>query len=200
MIFFKGLVFGMTLAIAIGPIAVLIVDYAVQGGLRMGLGSALGAAGGDFTYALVALTTGASILPLLTSHDGRIQEGADLVLVGFGLWMIWSARHGRAGNPAGTNASLQSVAGAFRTTYALTVVNPLTIVAFMAFVPQLGKSTGANALVAALGLFTGSVVIQVGIALGGAMLKRLMSPSGVRALNIVSGGGIIAFGCIDLLR
>jgi hypothetical protein len=40
----------------------------------------------------------------------------------------------------------------------------------------------------------------VGIALGGAMLKRLMSPRGVRALNIVSGGGIIAFGCIDLLR
>lgn len=190
----------MTLAIAIGPIAVLIVDYAAQGGLRMGLGSALGAASGDLTYALGALTTGAKVLPFLTAHGDGIQEGADLVLMGFGLWMIWSARQKQAVDPVNTNASRESAAAAFRTTYTLTVVNPLTIVAFMAFVPQLGNSTAATALAAALGLFTGSAMIQMGIALGGAMLKRLMSPRGVRALNIASGGGIFAFGCIDLLR
>jgi threonine/homoserine/homoserine lactone efflux protein len=200
MIFFKALIFGMTLAIAIGPIAVLIIDHAARGGVRTGLGSAFGAASGDLTYALVAFTAGPNVLPILTPHGDKIQKGADLVLMVFGLWMIWSARQERTVDPANTNASHQSVAGAFRTTYALTVLNPLTIVAFMAFVPQLGQDNGATAFAAVLGLFTGSALIQVGIALGGVMLKHLMSPKGVRALNIASAIGIIAFGCIDLLH
>ena len=200
MIFFKGLVFGMTLAIAIGPIAVLIMGYAARGGLRMGLSSALGAASGDLTYALVALTTGASVLSILTPHGRQVQKGADLVLMGFGLWMMWSARREHSLDSVTTNTPLRSVAGAFRTTYALTVVNPLTIVAFMAFVPQLGTGAGVTVPMAVLGLFTGSLLIQVGIAFGGAMLKHLMAPRGVRALNLMSAAGIIAFGCIDLLR
>lgn len=200
MIFFQGLVFGMTLAIAVGPIALLIVDHAAQGGLRVGLGSAFGAATGDLTFALVALTMGASVLPALAAHRDRIQHGADLVLVGFGLWMIWSARRVRRPDLADASAPRRSVADAFRTIYLLTVVNPLTIVAFMAFVPQLRAGSATDAAMAALGLFAGSAVIQAGLALGGAMLQRLMSPHRVRTLNVLSAAGIIAFACVDLAR
>lgn len=200
MIFFKALVFGATLAIAIGPIALLIIDHAARGGLRMGLSSALGAASGDLTYALVALTAGARVLSVLMQQSARIQVGADLVLIVFGLWMAWSARHGLTVVSTESNVSVASTASAFRTTYGLTVINPLTVVAFMAFAPQLGMSSGSTALAAAAGLFVGSLLIQVGIALGGTVLKHVMSPRGVRALNVVSAGGIVAFGFIDLLR
>lgn len=199
MIFFRALVFGATLAIAIGPIALLIIERATRGGLRMGLSSALGAASGDLTYALVALTAGARVLPVLRQQSARIQVGADLVLIVFGVWMAWSARHGLTVDAIEANSAAASTTKAFRTTYALTVINPLTVVAFMAFVPQLGVSSGSAALVAAAGLFVGSLLIQVGIALGGTALKHVMSSRGVRALNVVSAGGIVAFGLIDLL-
>lgn len=200
MIFFKALAFGATLAIAIGPIALLIMDHAARGGLRMGLSSALGAATGDLTYALVALTVGARVLPVLIQQRARIQVGADLVLIVVGVWMAWSARRELTVGATTSNASAASIARAFRTTYALTVINPLTVVAFMAFTPQLGMSSDASALVAAAGLFVGSLLIQVGVALGGTILQHVMSSRGVRALNVVSACGIVAFGFINLLR
>ena len=43
-------------------------------------------------------------------------------------------------------------------------------------------------------------MIQAGLALGGAMLQRLMSPHRVRTLNVLSAAGIIAFACVDLAR
>ena len=199
MIFVKALVFGATLAIAIGPIALLIVHHAARGGLRAGLGSAIGAASADLTYAVVALTAGARLLPALEANSARIQVGADLILIVFGLWMAWSARRGLTVDAVESDASAASTAGAFRTTYALTVVNPLTVVAFMAFVPQLGMRSGSTGLVAAAGLFVGSLLIQVGIALGGTVLKHVLSSRGIRALNVLSAGGIVAFGFIDLL-
>lgn len=165
----------------------------------MGLSSALGAASGDLTYALVALTAGARLVPVLTQQSARIQAGADLVLIAFGVWMAWSARRGQTVDSMECNASAASLTRAFRTTYALTVINPLTVVAFMAFAPQLGMNSGSTALVAAAGLFVGSLMIQVAIALGGTVLKDVMSPRGVRALNVLSAGGVIAFGFIDLL-
>lgn len=200
MIFFKALVFGATLAIAIGPIALLIIDQAARGGLRTGLGSALGAASGDLTYALVALTAGARLLPVLTQQSARIQTGADVVLIAFGIWMAWSARRELTVGAMELSASAAPATSAFRTTYALTVVNPLTVVAFMAFAPQLGVSSGSAALVAAAGLFVGSLLIQAGLALGGTVLKHVVSSRGIRALNVLSAVGIVAFGTSDLLR
>ena len=199
MIFLKALVFGATLAIAIGPIALLIIDHATRGGLCMGLSSALGAASGDLTYALVALTAGARVLPVLLQQSARIQVGADLVLIVFGVWMAWSARNGLTAGRMESIASGTSTMSAFRTTYALTVINPLTVIAFMAFTPQLGMKSGSATLVAAAGLFLGSLLIQVGIALGGSVLKHALSSRAVHLLNVVSAGGIVAFALIDLV-
>lgn len=130
-IFLKTLVFGATLAIAIGPIGLLIIDHAARGGLRMGLSSALGAASGDLTYALVALAAGVRVLPVLCSK-----------VPGFTSERTWSSS----------------------------------------------------------GSASGSLLIQVGIAFGGTVLKHVISSRGVRALNVLSAGGIVAFGFIDLLR
>ena len=200
MIFLKALVFGATLAVAIGPVALLVIGYAARHGLRAGVASAAGAASGDLTYALVALTVGSRVLPELTRRSNRIQTGADLVLIGFGLWMAWCARREATADPVRSDAATGSVVSAFRTTYALTVVNPLTVVAFMAFVPQLGMNPGSELLAASAGLFAGSLAVQIGIASGGSILHRIMRPPRIRALNVLSAAGIVAFGCIDLLR
>ena len=51
--------FGLSLALAIGPIAILIINQSVNCGTFTGILSGLGAALADFTYALVTFTFGA---------------------------------------------------------------------------------------------------------------------------------------------
>jgi threonine/homoserine/homoserine lactone efflux protein len=202
MIFIRALVFGVTLAIAIGPIALLIIRYAATGGFRAGLASACGAALADLTYATIALSVGTAIAPLLTVHTAQVHTVAALILIAFGLWLMWSAVRphpptlGMAETP---KEARQGLAPLF-TTYALTVANPLTVIAFLAFIGQLPPDAStATRAVAAVGLFMGSLCIQIVLALGGALLGRVVTVGrGMQMLNVVSGAGILLFGIVGL--
>jgi hypothetical protein len=72
MIFLHAFVFGVTLALAVGPIALLIIRYAAANGLRAGLASAGGAALADLTYATIAL----SPFPDSTYRAGAYHSGS----------------------------------------------------------------------------------------------------------------------------
>jgi len=51
--YIQTFIFGITLAISIGPIAILILNRSMNCGLKNGVLSGLGAATADLTYALV---------------------------------------------------------------------------------------------------------------------------------------------------
>lgn len=203
MVFIHALVFGITLAIAIGPIALLIIRYAVTGGLCAGIASACGAAFADLTYATIALSIGTAIAPLLTVHAKQAHMVAAVTLIAFGLWLMWTAI--RPSPPISAtaeipNGSRQGLAPLF-TTYALTAANPLTIIAFLAFIGQLplNASTAIRAM-AAVGLFIGSLCIQIVLASSGVLLGRVFAAGrGIQMLNVVSGTGILLFGIVGLL-
>lgn len=202
MIFIRALVFGVMLAIAIGPIALLIIRYAATGGLRAGLASACGAAFADLTYATIALSVGTAIVPLLKAYATQAHTVAAMTLIAFGLWLIWTAIRSRPSASGATetpNRSRQGLAPLF-TTYALTVANPLTMIAFLAFIGQLPLDASmATRTVAAVGLFTGSLCIQTVLALGGALLGRMVAVGrSMQILNVVSGTGILLFGIVGL--
>jgi threonine/homoserine/homoserine lactone efflux protein len=204
MIFIRALVFGVTLAIAIGPIALLIIRYAATGGLRVGLASACGAGLADLTYATIALSMGTAIAPLLRVHTTQVPRVAAITLIAFGLWLIWTAIQSHpptSGTTTTPKGSRWGLAPLF-TTYALTVANPLTVIAFLAFLGQLPlDASTATRAVAALGLFTGSLCIQIMLASCGALLGRLVTVGrGVQLLNVVSGTGIVLFGVVGLFR
>ncbi len=80
------------------------------------------------------------------------------------------------------------------------MLNPLTIVAFAGFAGQLPLAGSTlRAVVLALAVFLGSIVVQLFLALTGAQFgRRLTNPSVLRALNAASGIGIIAFGLVGL--
>ena len=202
MIFIRALVFGVTLAIAIGPIAVLIIRYAATDGLQAGFASACGAAFGDLTYATVALSIGSTIAPLLRVHAAQAHYIAAMTLVIFGFWLAWTAiRSSPVSYPTLQVDGSRRGLAPFVTTYGLTVANPLTAIAFLAFVGQLPlDTTTVTRVLGAAGLFTGSLCVQFILALGGALLGRLLTAErGLRTLNVVSGTGIALFGIIGLL-
>jgi threonine/homoserine/homoserine lactone efflux protein len=197
----ESFVFGVTVALAVGPIALLIMAVSATSGLGAGLRSAAGAATADLGYAAVAFGAGYRLAPLLEERRSALEIIASLVLIGFGLWMLVSAlRTTRGAFAAAPTAPLLS--RPFVQTLALTAINPLTLLLFAGFGARLpALDSPATAVACALLLALGSLLIQAVLALGGAGLRRLLSTGRRLALvNALSGAGIAAFGAVGLLR
>jgi threonine/homoserine/homoserine lactone efflux protein len=192
--------FGMTLAAAVGPIALLIINTGLSRGLSAALAAGLGAATADLLFALLAFTVGAMLLPSLQAYREELQWVSALVLVLLGLWMILSAL--RARGDALRAAAPARASGPFLSTLLLTMVNPLTIILFAGFATQqLGVGDSPQSPVfLAIALFLGSLTVQSALALGGAALARVITDNRARLwLNGLSGGAIAIFGIRGLL-
>ena len=196
----KCVLFGITIAAAIGPIALLIVNL----GARLGFGAAARAAGGaalaDLSYALLAFVGGAALLGRLQRYQTPIRVGGAVALLALAVWMLQGALRTPPDRP------LQSAAGdrsrPFLTTFLLTLVNPMTIVVFVAFAAQLPLAGSLDrAPLLALCVAAGSLAVALGFAYAGSLLSRLLTrASRVRLLQVVSAAGIMAFGIHGLLQ
>jgi arginine exporter protein ArgO len=164
----KSVIFGLTIALAVGL--------------------------ADLTYAIVAFIAGDFLAARLEAHRSQFEIVAAVVLVVFGVYLFATALR----TQTATSAAAASPGKELVTTYALTLFNPLTIVAFAGFAGQLPLAgSTARALLLATAVFLGSVVVQLALAAAGAQLGRwLRSPSVLRTLNAGSGLGIVAFGLI----
>ena len=196
---FKAFVLGLTVAAAIGPIALLIINTAAVDGLARGVRASLGAATADLLFAVVAFTGGYAVTTALESHRAQLSLLASGVLVAFGLWMV-----GRAVRPADASRAPAGPAlpAPFLQTFVLTIVNPLGIIVFMGLAVQL---PGRPSLIAAAGLcvcvFAGSLLVQLALALGGSIVRGMARHGAwLRALNVLSGAGVAAFGVVGLLQ
>jgi len=194
----RALFFGATIAAAIGPIALLIIHNGMRYGLAAALASAAGVAAADFVYAVVAFTTGSQLAGLLAREERIFAVAAAAALVGLGLWLAQGALRPQ-GAPAG-RAHARRIG--FRGTFLLTLANPLTIALFAGFSGQLALWVGwTGALYFAAFIFAGSLPVQACYALFGAAAGRLApDPRTMRALNLASSLGIIAFGTYGLIR
>lgn len=193
----KAFVFGVIVSGTVGPIALLIFGTGARRGFTAGAVAALGAALADFLYALGAFLLGALILPFLAGHRAAIDVGCALLLVGFGSWMLWAQL--RPGAPA---EAPRPAARLFLPTFLLTFLNPITLVIFAGFVPQLPVAGSvAMAGLLALALAAGSALVGFGFAAAGAALgKALPGERARRAISAAAAAGIVGFGLYGLAR
>lgn len=193
----QAFLFGVTLAIAVGPIALLIINTALQQGMRAGFSCALGATAADLLFALIAFHAADQLVPVLQAYARPLQWAAALVLVGFALHML----HGLYRNRGGAVAPARSHRRYFFATFALTVVNPLTVLAFSSFALQLATHAGqasATLLAFAAATGTGSIAVLMALAAGG-VGRALARPGWLLGLNLLSALGILTFGIRGLL-
>jgi threonine/homoserine/homoserine lactone efflux protein len=192
----RALLFGATIAAAIGPIALLIIDNGLRHGLRAALASAAGVASADFAYAVAAFAAGSGLAALLDRMRQIFTLSAGAILVGVGVWLVLGALR-----PPAESARPVQYPG-FGATFLLTLANPLTVILFAGFSAQLSLSASlGDALYFAAFIFAGSLPVQMCYALFGAVVRRFAPDARImRTLNLLSSLGIIAFGAYGIAR
>lgn len=197
MLILEAFLFGLTIAAAVGPIAILVMNYGLRLGPWAGLRSGAGAATADFLYAVAALAVGAAVARAIGPYRQAFEAVAGAALLGFAAWMAWGAlRTTRPGQEKPTAPR------PFLTTLALTVVNPLTVILFLGFTGHIPPDTPpAEQAVVAVVLALGSLIVQSAFALGGAGLGRVLADRRwITRLNLASAAGIAAFGLYGLWK
>jgi threonine/homoserine/homoserine lactone efflux protein len=146
--FVEGALAGYGIAIPVGAVAVLIVNTAIACGFFTGAAAGAGAATADFVYALLASVAGAALAAALEPYADALRLGSGLVLVGLAAFGLLGARRGRdrGDRAAGACAPLST----YVRFVGITLINPLTVVYFTAFILGRGSAgIGASALAGA---------------------------------------------------
>lgn len=197
-LFLKGFLIGMAMAVPVGPIALLCIQRSLHEGFKIGLMSGFGAALADFAYGIVAAFGLTTVSALLMTQQFwiRLIGGLFLIYLGIKLFLTQPPTTCRI-KPE------RSAFHAFSTTFLLTLTNPATILTFIAIFAALGVGTSTDALgsvVLVLGIFLGSAcwwfILAAGVAF---ILHHRLTPAAMHMINKISGGVIFAFGILALI-
>lgn len=193
----RGLLLGFAIAASVGPITLLVIRRTLGEGRVVGLASGLGVATADATYGAIAAFGLTAVTDLLV--DWRRALG----LIGgvFLLWIAWSmVRTVPRTAAAEPDRPRRGLPGAYLSTLALTLTNPLTILAFAALFVGLGVTGGdaAGATLLTLGVFVGSGLWWVILTTAVAALRSRVTPRWLRRVNIASGLLIGAFAVVSI--
>jgi len=192
-----GLLAGYGVAVPVGAIAILIIGLTARTSLRVGVAAALGVATADGVYAALAVLGGAALAGAIAPLAGPMRWVAAAVLLALALRTgVTAVRHHRDPVAAArADGGLRTPTRAYAGLLALTLLNPATIVYFVALV--LGRRSGDGFTVAGEVVFVGAVFAasaswQLLLAGGGTLVGRaLAGPRGRLVTALVSSGVIL---------
>lgn len=188
----KGIIVGIVIALPVGPVGVLCVRRTLFQGANFGFVSGLGAAAADTIFGVVA----GFGLTIVRDFMLRYQ---DWFGAAGGVFLLYVGVKALLRPSAGTAEPVEDEAlfAAFASTFALTITNPITILAFAAIFAKVGVSQGGGYLdtgVLVAGVFVGSLVWWLGLSFGIAGLRRAAGTVNLAWLNRISGGILAASG------
>jgi arginine exporter protein ArgO len=191
--FVSGTVAGFAVAMPIGAVGSYLIGLAARERPPTAAAAALGIASVDGVYAVMAAFAGAGVHELLSEANGWLRWVAAITLVVVALHTLrLGVRRYRGHTGTITQHRELSPARAYFSLFALTAINPATVITFAAVVvgrSQIGSSWLAVALFA-LGAFVASAVWQLLLAGSGSLLGRLLR--GQRGqLGITLGSALI---------
>ncbi|MGE0255311.1 MAG: LysE family translocator [Alphaproteobacteria bacterium] len=195
-IFLNGLVFGLILAAPAGPVGVLCIQRTLSEGRLHGLLSGLGAAVGDALYGIVAAFGISAVALWIDEHEAGLRTFGGIVL------LILAART-VMGRPRQTVPAVRgrvhtgSLARDFVSAFALTITNPVTLITFASLLATFGLTnvieTRARATALVGGVFLGSLVWWLAIALAANLFRPMVEGGNGSWMRYVSAGILGAF-------
>lgn len=177
-----------------GPTVTLVVGYALAQGRGTALATALGVVLGDAVAMTLSLLGLGAILAASATLFTIVKLVGAAYLVYLG-WKLWRAPVGDAAGPAPPPASSRRM---FAHAFAVTALNPKSIVFFVAFVPQFVDRTSPYLPQVAVLIATFVTIAFLNVssyAWLASRARRLMTkPSVLRAVNRTGGGLLIGAG------
>lgn len=192
-LFIKGLAVGIVIAIPVGPVGVLCVRRTLFEGVRFGLVSGLGAALADTIFGIIAGLGLSVVRDALLGYQDWLGTlgGVYLLYVGFRAML-------QRRNTEPQPLTGEKLATAFASTFALTITNPITILAFAAIFAKVGFDSGdvrlLDVAVMVAGVFAGSLLWWLGLSFGIAGLRRIAGTVQLTWINRVSGTILVLSG------
>ncbi len=184
-------VVGVAVAAPVGPVGVLCIQRTLRGGIPYGLASGLGVATADGLYAGLATLGIAAVTSFVRGAVMPLRAAGGVAL----LWLAVLAWRG-AGEAcdAALAPSARGLAGAYGSTFALTLANPTTVMSFAAIMAGLGAGVAdpGDGLLFMGGVMLGSLAWWVFLA-SAVGLARARAP---RAL--VGGAGRVSAAVLAL--
>jgi threonine/homoserine/homoserine lactone efflux protein len=191
-------VLGFAIAAPVGPIGVLCIRRSLAEGRAAGFASGLGAATADAAYGALAGFGLTVVTAFLVEGQGwlRLVGGAFLCYLGLRTLLA---------RPAEEAADVRKKGGgliaAYASTFFLTLTNPMTILSFAAVFAGMGAGAGedrASTAFLVLGVFLGSALWWLLLSGGAGLFRGRVGSRGMRAVNLLSGVLILAFGVAAL--
>ena len=144
--FIRGLVIGISIAAAVGPMSVLCIQRTLYKGQLYGLVSGLGIATADGVYGCIAGFGLTVVATFLVNQEGWIRLVGGLFLVYLGVKTVLTKPAERV---APARANKHNFLGAYASTFLLTLTNPITILSFVAIFAGIGVGGGKNSALSA---------------------------------------------------
>jgi|SRR5579884_749627 len=191
----RGFAIGFAVAATVGPICLLCIRRTLAGGVAVGLATGLGAASADAVYGAVAGFGLTAVAQPLVAQAAWLRGAGGLFLV----WLGWRTLRSRAVSRA-ERAAVSGLAGAYASTLALTLANPVTILSFAAIFAGLGAggSGFAGALSLVVGVFAGSAGWWLVLAAALGCSRRPVSQRVLAGINRGAGLIMVAMGVLAL--
>jgi threonine/homoserine/homoserine lactone efflux protein len=199
-----GVVVGFLVAAPVGPVAVLCMQRTLLDGRLVGFATGLGAALGDTVFGGLAIFSVAAVEGFLLDNRTVIQLLGGLVLIGLGARTIL-VRNSRKQADKVAEGSIDHVTlfHALGSAFVITIVNPITILAFISIFAAIRVSETADGLLSSWTVIGGVLLgaaawwfLLVSIA---SVLRQSFTDNGLRWMNGISGAVILGFGVYALL-
>src|SRR5438132_12693372 len=167
----KGVLVGIIIAVPAGPVGVLCIRRTIFHGQMAGFMSGLGAATADAVFGIIAGFGLTVISDWLLDYQDWLRLGG----AGFLLYIGFSAF--TADPLAGTQSQRdpEGLLADYASTFALTITNPTTILAFLAIFAGIGftgtEATLGRAAILVVGVWLASVLWWAALSLGAGMVR-----------------------------
>jgi threonine/homoserine/homoserine lactone efflux protein len=199
-----GILFGLFAAAPIGPVNLICIRRTLQYGSINGFVSGLGAAMGDGLFAIVTGFGLTAIAQLISGLSTALQLAGGILLVFWGLYTYFSKPPKPYDPKCETTAAKakapSSILRAMASTFALTITNPATLLAFTAMFTARGglDPSFVSAAFVVGGVILGSTLWWLTLTFVVGQLHARIDDKIMRVINHSTGLLVAAFGLVVL--
>ncbi len=201
-VFLKGIGMGLAVAAPVGPIGLLCIRNTLADGRAKGLATGLGAAAADGVYGIM-VAAGFAATGLLIRYAEPMALAGGLLIALIGILSLRKFLMGARSVDGRLSASDRGIAGAFVTTFLLTISNPMTILTFIGFIAGLGVTAGNDPAAPywlVTGVFLGSALWWLFLVHVALVARTRLTPAATRWLDLISGAVLLIWGVSIALR